>query len=148
MNLFAPLVVVIATTASCAMGNRERRHVLNYLDANWAPQSVAGRWVAAPVALPVGVVAGLTDAVIVHPVTQIDDAWVDTVDVVWDFDAATDFRKVLRTPLSAAATPVVFGVTWVWRSVFDISDSYESPPPPEVEGPEEPESESANKENW
>jgi hypothetical protein len=73
--------------------------------------------------LPVGVLAGATDAVVLHPISQIDDAWVDTVDVVWDFGASTDFRTVLLTPLSAAATPVVFVATWSWRSVFDVRDS-------------------------
>jgi len=122
------------------MGNEDRRHVLNYLDANWSPNSTTGRWLVSPVALPVGIVAGVTDAVVVHPITQIDDAWVDTIDVVWDFGPSTDFRTVLLTPLSAAATPVVFGVTWLWRSVFDISDSYDGSPshdaePPKSSGP-------------
>lgn len=130
------------------MGNEERRHVLNYLDANWAPKSTAGRWLVSPVALPVGIVAGVADAAVVHPITQIDDAWVDTVDVVWDFGPATDFRTVLLTPLSAVATPVVFGVTWVWRSVFDVSDSYSGSAPREVDTSEvtEPKLEAVPKE--
>lgn len=124
MNLIAMFVVGMAAT-SCAMGNGDRRRLLNYLDANWAPSSTTGRWLASPVALPVGIVAGATDAVVLHPLAQIDDAWVDTVDVVWDFGPSTDFRTVLLTPLSAVATPVVFGVTWVWRSIFDVSDSFD-----------------------
>ena len=123
MNPIALQVVLLACTASCAMGNGDRRRLLNYLDANYTPSSATGRWLLAPVALPVGVVAGATDAVVLHPLAQLDDAWVDTLDAVWDFGPSTDFRTVLLTPLSAVATPVVFGVTWLWRSVFDISDS-------------------------
>jgi len=129
------------------MGNGDRRHLLNYLDANWtpgsatgsAPSSTTGRWLAAPLALPVGLVAGVADAVVLHPISQVDDAWIDTVDVVWDFRGSTDFRTVLLTPLSAVATPVVFGVTWLWRSVFDIDDSVaEASSVDVVEEPSEP----------
>ena len=137
VNLFALLVVVSASAASCAMGNSDRRRLLNYLDANGTPQSTAGRWLAAPVALPVGIVAGATDAIVLHPLSQIDDAWVDTADVLWDFGPSTDFHAVLLTPLSAVATPVIFGVTWLWRSVFDISDSL-TPSAPGAEDPRQP----------
>ena len=116
-------LLVVSLAASCAVENHERRKLLNYLDANWAPSSTSGRWLASPIALPVGVLAGATDAVVLHPSSQIDDAWVDTVDVVWDFGASTDFRTVLLTPLSAVATPVVFVATWSWRAVFDVRDS-------------------------
>ena len=55
--------------------------------------------------------------------SQIDDAWWDTTDILWEFDHDSNFRTVLLTPLSALATPVVFGVDWVFRSVFDIDDN-------------------------
>lgn len=123
MNPFAWLVVVCACATSCALANGDRRRALNYLDANWAPSTTTGRWLAAPIALPIGIVAGATDAIVLHPLSQIDDAWLDTVDVVWDFDDSTEFRTVLLVPLSAVATPVVFGVTWLFRAVFDFDDS-------------------------
>lgn len=107
---------------ACAMGNGDRRLLLNHLDAEWAPESNAGRWLLAPVALPVGVVAFATDAVVVHPATQVDDAWGDTVEALWTFDHGSRFRNALVTPLSAVATPVVFPVVWIWRSVFDVRD--------------------------
>lgn len=135
MNPFAWLVVVCACATSCALGNSDRRRALNYLDANWAPSSTTGRWLAAPVALPVGIVAGAIDAIVLHPLSQIDDAWVDTVDVVWDFDDNTEFRTVLLVPLSAVATPVVFGVTWLFRAVFDFDDSVHEVALPNVAEP-------------
>jgi hypothetical protein len=123
VNPLSWLLVVCACFTSCALGNSERRRALNYLDANWAPSTATGRWLVAPVALPVGIVAGATDAIVLHPLSQIDDAWSDTVDVVWDFDDNTEFRTVLLVPLSAVATPIVFGVTWLFRSAFDFRDS-------------------------
>ena len=147
VNLFAWLIVVCACTTSCAMGNGDRRRALNYLDANWTPSTTTGRWLAAPVALPVGIVAGVTDAIVLHPLSQIDDAWSDTADVVWDFADNTEFRTSLLVPLSAVATPIVFGATWLFRSVFDLQDSVHEVGPhgvaePDAEPLEEPMEES------
>ncbi|MFN3242035.1 MAG: hypothetical protein ACE37K_11020 [Planctomycetota bacterium] len=115
-------MLVLASLASCAIANPDRRLLLNQLDEHVAPSSETGRWLAAPIALPVGLVAGAADAVVVHPLSQLDDAWWDTADLLWEFDHDSNFRTVLLTPLSALATPVVFGVDWVFRSVFDIDD--------------------------
>ena len=123
MNLLAPFAVVLVGAASCAIGNSDRRLLLNYLDNNLTPSSQAGRLIASPLALPVGIAAGVVDAAVVHPLTQLDDAWVDTVQAVWDYEGMTDFRTSLLMPLSAVSTPVVFGITWVFRSVFDVDDS-------------------------
>ena len=123
VNPLTWLLVVLTCSASCAMGNSERRRALNYLDANWIPSTATGRWLAAPIALPAGLAAGVTDAVVLHPLSQIDDSWSDTVSAVWDFSASTEFRTVLLVPLSTIATPVVFGGTWLFRSVIDCRDS-------------------------
>ena len=71
-------------------------------------------------ALPVGVAAGVADAVVVHPLTQVDEAWRDTLDVLWDYDQSSSFRQVLLTPLSVLATPLVFAGDWFCRAVFDL----------------------------
>ena len=76
-----------------------------------------------PAALPVGVAALVTDAVVVHPATQIDDACRDTADFLWDYDHDSPLRAVLLTPLSALATPPVFCVDWLLRSAFDVDDN-------------------------
>ena len=116
------LLLPASVTHGCAVGNGERRLLLNYLDDRWTPSSETGRWLAAPVALPVGVVAGLADAVVVHPSTQFDDAWGDTVEFLWEGDDQSAFRRVVMAPLRAAATPVVYALVWTSRAVFDISD--------------------------
>ncbi|MCK5944673.1 MAG: hypothetical protein KAI24_21980 [Planctomycetes bacterium] len=136
MNRCCVAVVASSLLASCAIGNADRRHILNYLDEHAAPSDVTMRWVVAPVALPVGFVAGVADAVLVHPATQFDDAWRDTVQVLWEFDHDSNFRTVLLTPLATAATPVVFGIDWVFRALFDIDD-HEPDEPEEAEAASE-----------
>ena len=118
-------VCVAAQLAGCAFTNEDNRRTLNYLDAHAAPQSAGARWALSPVALPTALAAGVLDAVVVHPATQLDDAWRDTVDLVWDYEQDSSFRAVLLTPLSAVATPVVYCGDWLLRSVFDIDDNLE-----------------------
>ena len=113
-------VVFVVASSSCAFLNPDSRRTLNYLDANLAPQSATARVLLSPVALPVGVAAGVADAVVVHPLTQVDEAWRDTLDVLWDYDQGSAFRQVLLTPLSALATPLVFAGDWLCRAVFDL----------------------------
>lgn len=122
MNRLLWAVVVCLCASSCAISSSDRRPVLNYLDATLAPTRTASRWLAAPVALPVALVAAATDAVILHPLSQIDDSWCDTRTAIWGFEGSSDFRKVLLMPLSAVATPVVFSVTWLFRASFDFED--------------------------
>ena len=122
VNRLLSAAVVCLSASSCAISSGDRRPLLNYVDASLAPPTTAGRWLAAPVALPVALAAAATDAVILHPLSQIDDAWCDTRTAIWDFEGSSDFRKVLLMPLSAVATPAVFGVTWLFRASFDVED--------------------------
>lgn len=114
------LVVAMACTAGCTMFDRDNRRTLNLLDANVAPSSTAGRVALLPVAIPVGCVALVADAVVVHPVTAIDDAWGDTVEALWSSRNESPLREVVFTPLAAVATPVVFAGDWLWRCLWPI----------------------------
>lgn len=116
------LSVLPLLAAACAMANGDRRRVLNALDEHLTPASVTGRWLLSPVALPVGLVAGTADAVLVHPLSQLDDAWLDTVEVLWTSHGDSPLRRALLMPVAALSTPVVFAGDWVCRAVFDIDD--------------------------
>ncbi len=118
----AALLLAAPLTVGCAFAERDNRRTLNYLDAHVAPKSAAARWALSPVALPAAIGAGALDAAVVHPATQFDDAWRDTVDLLWDYERDSSFRAVLLTPLSAVATPVVYCGDWLLRSAFDVGD--------------------------
>jgi hypothetical protein len=118
----AALLLASSLSVGCAFADRDNRRTLNYLDAHAAPTSAAARWALSPVALPAAIGAGALDAVVVHPATQFDDAWRDTVELLWDYERDSSFRAVLLTPLSAVATPVVYSGDWLLRSVFDVDD--------------------------
>ncbi len=99
---------LLAALGACSMFDDDNRRTLNWLDRELTPDSTAGKVALAPIALPVGIVAFVADAAVVHPITCLDDAWLDTVDLLWDAGDETGLRRALMTPISVLATPVVF----------------------------------------
>jgi hypothetical protein len=126
MKQWIGLGLLLCCLEACAIADEGNRRVLNYLDADWSPPTTAGRVLAAPLALPVGVVAAAADAVIVHPATQLDEAWADTADFVWDYDGISAFGSIMLAPFSVLVTPVVFGCSWVSRGIFGLGRGSES----------------------
>ena len=116
------LLALLPSLAACAVFERDNRVVLNSLDEHVAPSSDVGRWLLAPVALPVGAAAVTVDAVVVRPVTQLDDAWGDTVELLWEPGDQTPFRRVIVAPVMAVATPFVFAADWLARALFMVPD--------------------------
>ena len=57
MKQWIGLGLLLCCLEACAIADEGNRRVLNYLDADWSPPTTAGRVLAAPLALPVGVVA-------------------------------------------------------------------------------------------
>lgn len=98
------------------------RRTLDLCDANLAPapESTTTRGLLLPVAVPFGFVAGVVDTVAVNPVCAIDDAWLDTVDLLWRSRDESALRRTLFVPLAALVTPIVFGGDWLGRCVFPI----------------------------
>lgn len=115
-----PVVAALlaACLASCAVMERENRRTLNSLDEHWSPSSEAGRWAAAPVALPAALVGLVVDGLIVNPAVVVDDAWADTVDWLWTPKGESRFRRAVMLPLAALATPFVYVGDWIRRGFF------------------------------
>jgi hypothetical protein len=120
------LLLILLLCAGCAVFDRDNRRTLNAMDEHLAPESTAARWAVAPVGLPAGIVALVLDAVIVHPSTVFDDAWDDTVDLLWTPRDETRFRRAILLPLVTIATPFVYLGDWLGRACLAI--------PPREEG--------------
>ncbi|MHC5210891.1 MAG: hypothetical protein ACYTG2_09260 [Planctomycetota bacterium] len=114
------LVLGLVCLDGCAVSKRSNRRTLNALDAHATPASEGARWALAPVALPAGLIAGLADMLVVHPSTVFDDAWYDTVDLLWTSREESRFRRALFVPLAAVATPFVYVGDWLGRAIFAI----------------------------
>jgi hypothetical protein len=117
-------IAVVATLllfcTGCAVFNEDNRLTLNALDEHLAPDSSAARWALAPMGFPLGIVAGVVDLVIVHPATVFDDAWGDTVQLLWTPRDESRFRRAVMLPLVTIATPFVYVGDWLLRSLFDV----------------------------
>lgn len=100
------------------MTDPDNRRVLGLLDRELTPSSTAGKVALAPLALPVGLAAFAADLAIVHPACVVDDAWLDTVDLLWTSKEESAFRRALFVPLATLATPFVFTGDWLGRCLF------------------------------
>jgi len=119
-------VVVAAALAGCSMCDRDNRRTLEFLDRELVPESTGGKLALAPVAFPVGVGAFAADAVIVHPVASLDDAWLDTRDLLWTSKDESALRRALFVPFAVLATPLVFAGDWLGRCLLPLSE-YKEP---------------------
>ncbi|MGH7336898.1 MAG: hypothetical protein ACREI7_04915 [Myxococcota bacterium] len=118
------LLITCLLASGCAVTEARNRHTLNALDERLAPSSSAGRWAAAPVALPTALMGLTADALVVHPVTVVDDAWRDTREWLWTPDPSESrFRRAVLFPLTVVATPFVYVGDWLMRAAFAIGSN-------------------------
>lgn len=117
------LLVLALALAACAPIEREYRYTLDWLDRQAEPESTAGKLALAPLAVPVGLVAWVVDGVVIRFGLVGDDAWGDTVELLWELsDDTSDLFKASSLPLRAVLTPVVFVGDFVGRWLLPISD--------------------------
>jgi hypothetical protein len=107
---------------ACSVVDPAQRRTVDWCDAQLAPSSPAVQYALLPVAMPIGWLAYTTDAVLVNPVLAVDDAWSDTVELLWTANDESGLRRALFVPLAALATPVVFGGDWLARCLFPIGE--------------------------
>lgn len=116
------LFVVMAFMPGCAISNSENRRTMNKLDEWVRPESAAARVALAPIAIPVGTAAGLTDMLVVHPLCVIPDAAEDVYELFWKPREMDLLRKTLLVPFCVLATPPAFVGDWLFRSLFDVQE--------------------------
>ncbi len=106
----------------CAVTRSENRPTLNALDravqGSVITRSATGKALAAPVAFPVGVTAGVIDMAVVTPARAAVPAARDTSSYLWENPQGSDLRQMMLLLPKAVATPVVFTTDWAFRSVF------------------------------
>lgn len=110
-------LLVLALFAGCTTVRDDSRRTADWLDASLTPESNGARMALLPLAIPVGLGALAADTAVVNPVYAVDDAWGDTVELLWTSREESSLRRALFTPLAALATPFVFGSDWLWRCV-------------------------------
>lgn len=118
--LIATLLCV--TTSGCAVTRSENRLVMNALDeavqGSVITKSTTGKVLAAPVAFPVGLAAGVIDTALVTPARAAVPAAKDTNTYLWENPQGSDLRQMMLLLPKIVATPIVFTTDWVFRSAF------------------------------
>jgi hypothetical protein len=118
----AVLMASAILLCGCAISNPDNRRTMNKLDEWVQPESTTAKVALAPVGIPVGTAAGLTDMLIVHPVCVIPDAADDVYELYWKPREMDAFRKTLLIPFCVILTPPTFVGDWLFRSIFDVGD--------------------------
>jgi hypothetical protein len=107
----------------CAVFNRNNTPALNLVEQYMVPKDQTARVLSYPVVVPIGMVAGTMDMLVLHPLSVAGDAWDDTNEFLWsklDWDNQYVTTTVVNAPL-VAFEPVVFTLDFLARSSFDIS---------------------------
>src|SRR6185369_862944 len=122
MTFLTLILLCCGTISGCAVTQRENRLVLNSLDnamqGSAITGSTTGKVIAAPIAFPVGVTAGIIDLAVVTPARASIPAAKDTSSYLWENPQGSDLRQMMLLVPKIAATPVVFITDRAFRSVF------------------------------
>jgi len=120
-------VALLLASSGCAILNRDNTPTLNFLEKELVPQSKPARMATMPLVFPVGVLAVVADAFIVHPATVVDDAAEDVYDAFWDHWRWNDryMSECAALPWKAVLTPPFFLGDFLGRAMFDVSQTAE-----------------------
>ena len=115
--------LVVMALPSCAWSNEDNRPVWNAFEENLVPNG-GGVFVAAlPVTVPLGIGAIAVDTIIAHPLQVVGDAYDDAAQL-WDQEdfefAEAYYTEMAGLPLRAIASPALFTLSFLGRSIFDI----------------------------
>ena len=113
-------LVCASQLVGCAVFNRDNRRLLNALDKQIQPKSVAARAALAPPVMLLGTGALAVDAVVIHPATAIPDAWDDTYELYWSPREMDALRRSLFFVPCVALTPPTFVGSWLLHSLFPM----------------------------
>ncbi|MEI7012189.1 hypothetical protein [Leptospira licerasiae] len=106
---------------NCAVFNRGNTPIVVKVEEHLVPEETGKKILAAPLFIPLGLVAGVLDLFIVHPIIRIPDAFDDTVSLLWTSKGNGYVTNMGFLPISIVLTPIVFTLDLFVRSSFDIN---------------------------
>ena len=108
----------LSLLAGCAFMNRDNTPTLNLVEEHVIPDETVWKVVL----FPVGFLAVVADAVVVHPIAMIPEAAGDTGEALWEnFEWEEKYvTECAVLPWRVIGTPFVFTGTWIGRALFDI----------------------------
>ncbi len=114
------ITALVLSCSSCAFMNRRNRPAMNFCSERLIPEHTAAKAATAVLWAPACLVAGAADAVLLHPVSVMDDAWFQTQSLVWQPTNRGYVTECAVFPLRVAATPPLWALDFARRAVFDV----------------------------
>lgn len=108
--------------SGCMLTRPDSGPTFSLVEEHLVPENRTAQYALLPVFIPIGTVAALTDAAIVHPAMILEDTASDTQDVLWShfrWDEAY-MTECAALPWRVAATPIFFSGMWLGRVLFEI----------------------------
>ena len=122
--------ILIFNVSSCAVFDRRNTILVNAVEEHMVPETQPSRLLLAPIYIPVGLMAGVLDAFVVHPVRMIPEALKDTDDALWEFSDESGYVTHAGSIVYRGAfSPVFFAAVWLARSAFIGLDGAETEAP-------------------
>ncbi|TGK44598.1 hypothetical protein [Leptospira andrefontaineae] len=118
---FVVFLIFLLGFSNCAVFNRNNTPLIVKVEENLVPEDTGKKIIAAPLFIPLGLVAGILDLLIVHPIIRIPDAFNDTVSLLWTPRGNGYVTNMGFLPISIVLTPIVFSLDLLARSSFDIN---------------------------
>lgn len=120
---FVVAALLCAAVSGCAWSNPANRPVWNTFEQEFVPDDGPAFYATLPLTVPFGVAAIVVDVFAAHPLQVVDDAWGNAADIWIRHDV--DYEQQYYTELASTIprgvfTPVVFGLSFVGRCLFDI----------------------------
>ena len=99
---------------------KENRVLTNSLDEVVEPESITAKILLSPIFVPVGAATLALDAVIVHPISEIPNAWSDTSEAIWEEPEGSPLWQTFLLVPKIVISPIFFSFDWILRSLFDV----------------------------
>ncbi|MCC5815229.1 MAG: hypothetical protein JJT78_10765 [Leptospira sp.] len=129
ISLSIPILIIsiFTTTSSCALFQKKNLRLTTAVEENLVPEESPWKLIAAPLYIPVGIVAGLLDVFVVHPIAVVPDAATDTIDVLWTPKGLGYYTQMGAIPFSLLATPPFFALAWSYHWLFEDRSRSQEP---------------------
>jgi len=119
LNSFLIALLVLTLTTGCAVLDKDKRIITEYLEDNITPKTKAGKIALAPVAIPVGFTTMVVDGFIVNPVRNAPKAFDDASYVFTDVEY-TGPGEIFVFPMRMITFPLIFLGSELIRCTMDF----------------------------
>jgi hypothetical protein len=110
-KIFTFMIVIFLTSllTNCAIFQKKNLLLVNAVEENLIPEDKNKKILALPLIVPVGMIAGLLDVFIVHPISVLPRVGRETISSLWTSREKLGYVTRMGTiPFSTIASPPVF----------------------------------------